>query len=112
MTNGLLVRAFRLAPVLATLAVYFVLQGVSLLLRPQAAGSYRTDVTSLITATWGWVPVAFVLACALALVAELLLRGSERDHLDNQGVGIRGRVDKAEIGIDRLWRRGQESIHA
>jgi len=74
MTNGLLVRAFRLAPVLATLAVFFVLQGVSLLLRPQAAGFYRTDVTLLITATWGWVPVAFVLACGLALVAELLLR--------------------------------------
>src|SRR2546425_252371 len=61
LTNGLLVRAFRLAPVLATLAIFFVLQGVSMLLRPEAAGFYRGDVTSLITTTWGWMPVAFVI---------------------------------------------------
>ncbi|MFL5961507.1 MAG: ATP-binding cassette domain-containing protein [Gaiellaceae bacterium] len=74
LTNGLLIRAFRLAPVLGTLALFFVLQGVSQLLRPQAAGFYRSDVTRLITTTWGWVPVAFVVACVLAVVAELLLR--------------------------------------
>src|SRR5438874_2748970 len=86
LTNGLLVRAFRLAPVLATLAVFFVLQGVSLLLRPEAKGFYRSDVTSLITATWGWVPVAFVVACGLALVGELLLRFS-RPGLQLRAVG-------------------------
>jgi len=86
MTNGLLVRAFRLAPVLATLAVFFVLQGVSLLLRPEAGGFYRSDVTSLITTTWGWVPVAFVLACGLALLGELLLRFS-RAGLQLRAVG-------------------------
>jgi ribose transport system ATP-binding protein len=74
LTNAVLVRAFKLAPVLATLALFFVLQGVSLLLRPEAQGFYRTDVTSFITATWGWVPVAFVVACAVAVVGELLLR--------------------------------------
>jgi len=85
-TNGLLVRAFRLTPVLATLAVFFVLQGVSLLLRPQAAGFYRGDVTSLITTTWGWVPVAFVIACGLALLGELLLRFT-RPGLQLRAVG-------------------------
>ena len=38
-TNGLLVRAFRLAPVLATLATSIVIQGISLLLRPQPGAS-------------------------------------------------------------------------
>ena len=41
LTNAMLVRVFRLAPVLATLATYIVIQGVSLLLRSQPGGFIR-----------------------------------------------------------------------
>ena len=43
LTNAALVRIVRLAPVLATLATYIVLQGVSLLLRETPGGFYRPE---------------------------------------------------------------------
>ena len=74
LTNAALVRVFRLASVLATLATYIVIQGVSLLLRSQPGGFLRSGITSGLRTSWGWVPVAFVAVCALALACELLLQ--------------------------------------
>jgi ribose transport system ATP-binding protein len=74
LANAGLVKVFRLAPVLATLASYIVLQGISLALRPQPKGFIRNDVISTLKTSWGWVPVAFVVVCAVAVIAEALLR--------------------------------------
>jgi ribose transport system ATP-binding protein len=74
LTNAALVRVFRLASVLATLATYIAIQGVSLLLRSQPGGFYRSGVTSALSTSWGWVPVAFIAACVIAVVCELVLR--------------------------------------
>jgi ribose transport system ATP-binding protein len=91
LTNAALVRVFRLAPVLATLATYIVVQGVSLLLRPQPAGFIRPAVTAAIKTSWGWVPVAFVAVCVLAVVCEVLLR------LSRAGLQLRA------VGSDEAW---------
>ena len=74
LTNAILVRVFRLASVLATLATYIAIQGVSLMLRSQPGGFIRSSVTTPLKTSWGWVPVAFIFVCALAVVCELLLR--------------------------------------
>jgi ribose transport system ATP-binding protein len=74
LANGILVRFFRLAPVLATLATYIVLQGVSFLLRTQPGGFFRPGVTTFIKTTIGPIPVAFLLAAALAVICEVVLR--------------------------------------
>jgi ribose transport system ATP-binding protein len=74
LTNGVLIRVFRLAPVLATLATYIALQGVSFLLRSQPGGFYRPGVTSFIKTTVGPVPVAFLIAAGLAVACEVFLR--------------------------------------
>ncbi len=76
LTNAALVRIVRLAPVLATLVTYIVLQGVSLLLRETPGGFYRPGVTSALKTAIGWIPVAFIVLVALALVCEALLRWS------------------------------------
>ena len=76
LTNAALVRIVRLAPVLATLATYIVLQGISLLLRETPGGFFRPGVTSTIKTTIGWVPVAFLIVAGLALACEALLRWS------------------------------------
>jgi ribose transport system ATP-binding protein len=76
LTNAALVRIVRLAPVLATLATYIVLQGISLLLRETPGGFFRPSVTSTIKTTIGWVPIAFLLCAGLALACEALLRWS------------------------------------
>ncbi|MDW5594507.1 ATP-binding cassette domain-containing protein [Conexibacter stalactiti] len=73
LTNGMLVRFVKLSPVLATLATYIVLQGVSLLLRPQPDGSLSPDFTDFLTQRVGGVPLAFVIAVVLAIGAEIAL---------------------------------------
>ena len=138
LTNAALVRVVRLAPVLATLATYIVLQGVSLLLRETPGGFFRPGVTSTIKTTIGWVPVAFLIVAALALACEALLRWSrhglaaarrrlERDaraparraRHDHAGVRLRallalqrgGRDHAGLAGRDRRRHRGPQ-LHA
>jgi ribose transport system ATP-binding protein len=76
LTNAVLVRVFRLASVLATLATYIAIQGISQLLRSEPGGYVRVGVTQTLKTSWGWVPVAFIGACLLAVLAELALRFS------------------------------------
>jgi ribose transport system ATP-binding protein len=73
-TNALLIRRVKLSPVLATLAMYIVLQGVSLQLRSQPGGSFSISFTNALTTSIGGVPVAFIICVVLAAVAELGLR--------------------------------------
>ncbi len=72
--NGLLVRYGGFTAVAATLTLYIGLQGVSLLLRPFQGGFISTRVTGYITATIGYVPIAFIVAVIVAVGLELALR--------------------------------------
>jgi ribose transport system ATP-binding protein len=72
--GGLLVRYGGFTPVAATLALYIGLQGISLLLRPFQGGYISTGVTDLITATVGYVPIAFIVAVIVAVGLEIALR--------------------------------------
>ena len=56
LTNAALVRVFRLASVLATLATYIAIQGVSLLLRSEPGGYLRSGITSAIADELGLGP--------------------------------------------------------
>jgi ribose transport system ATP-binding protein len=77
------VRVVRLDPVLATLAMFIVLQGVSLLLRPTPAGFLRADVTAALKTSIGPLPVAFLLVVGLAIAMEIALRRTRA------GLGLR-----------------------
>jgi ribose transport system ATP-binding protein len=72
--NGLLIRFGGFTAVAATLTLYIGLQGVSLLLRPFQGGFISTRVAGLITATMGYVPLAFIVAVVVAIGLELALR--------------------------------------
>jgi ribose transport system ATP-binding protein len=87
--NSVLVRVFGIAAVLATLATYIAIQGESLALRPQPAGYLRASVTDALTKSWGWIPVAFLIVCALGVAAELVLRLT-RAGLQLRAVGSDG----------------------
>ncbi|MGH2860244.1 MAG: ATP-binding cassette domain-containing protein [Solirubrobacteraceae bacterium] len=86
LVNAILVRWIRLSAVIATIATYIILQGCSLLLRPQPGGFMRQSVVNALTTTWGWLPVAFVVTCLLAVIGELALRLS-RPGLELRAVG-------------------------
>ena len=74
LVNAGLIRTLRLGPVISTLVTYTALQGISLLLRPQPAGSLDFSVTSGIEQSFGALPVVFVVVVVLAIAAELWLR--------------------------------------
>jgi ribose transport system ATP-binding protein len=86
--NGSFIRYGRFTPVAATLATYIALQGISLLLRSEQGGFIRTDVVDAVNTKVGTVPVAFLVAVALAIVLEVCLRWT-RWGLSLRGVGSR-----------------------
>jgi ribose transport system ATP-binding protein len=83
---GLLVRVGRLPSVLASLAMYIVIQGIALQLRPQEAGELRLGITAGINTAVGWMPVALIAAIVITLIAEFMLRRS-RAGLELRAVG-------------------------
>ena len=103
LVNGVLIRYGRFTPVAATLALYIALQGVSLLLRNQQGGFIATNVTDAITKTIGSVPIALLVAVALAIVLELWLR------LTKGGMALRAAGSREEaahrlgVRVDRTF---------
>jgi ribose transport system ATP-binding protein len=74
--NGSLIRFARFTPVAATLAGYIALQGLSFLLRDAPGGNISIDVTGVIKARVGPVPLVFVLFVLVTFAMEYLLRYS------------------------------------
>lgn len=86
LVNAILVRWIRLSSVIATIATYIILQGCSLLLRPQPGGFIQQSVVNGLTKAWGWMPIAFIVTCVLAIGGELVLRLT-RPGLELRAVG-------------------------
>ncbi|WP_437773394.1 ATP-binding cassette domain-containing protein [Arthrobacter sp. KNU40] len=74
LVNALLVRKLRLQPLIATLATYITVQGLTLLWMSTPGGevgpTFATNAGQLI----GFVPLAFVALIAIAIAGEMLLR--------------------------------------
>jgi ribose transport system ATP-binding protein len=86
--NGSLIRFGKFTPIAATLAMYIALQGVSLLLRGTQGGFIDEGITEAIETKVLGVPLAFVVAVALAIGLEYALRRS-RWGLNLRAVGSR-----------------------
>jgi ribose transport system ATP-binding protein len=95
--NGALVRFWRYTAVAATLGVYIVIQGISVLLRPFPDGSIGSDVIAAIQTTFGGLPVAFVVVALLTVGLEVALRRT-RWGLSLRAVGS-DREAAARIGV-------------
>ena len=68
--NALLIRVFRLPSIVATLGTLSVLEGAALLLRSYPQGAINADVTSTLTSSVSFVPLAFVGVVVLAALAD------------------------------------------
>ena len=97
LANGSLVRFGNFTAVAATLGVYIIIQGISVLLRPAPAGNISTDLIAVIETTVGGVPIAFVVAVVLAIGLELALRYT-RWGLSLRAVGSNEEL-AARIGV-------------
>jgi ribose transport system ATP-binding protein len=71
--QGLLITALRLPAIVVTIATFIGLQGISLLLRPIAAGSITDTVSDAAQFPIGFVPAGVVLTLAMVAAAEWLL---------------------------------------
>jgi ribose transport system ATP-binding protein len=76
LVNHALAELIKLGSVLSTLVTFIVIQGVSQTLRSAPGGSISSGLVRVVTARVGSVPLAFIVAVALAGVAELALRWS------------------------------------
>jgi ribose transport system ATP-binding protein len=75
MGNGLMVRLVGIPPVIATLSTYIALQGVGLIINPVPDSTLSASVSAGLSGSIGnLIPWAFVVAVAVALVAEMILR--------------------------------------
>ncbi|MER7114052.1 ATP-binding cassette domain-containing protein [Saccharomonospora azurea] len=117
LVNGTLVRGLRFTAVAATLVTYIAIQGVSLLLRPEIDGYIDFAILDVINYSIGPVPVAFLLAVAIAIGLGLLLRywqpgialrasGSDETIAARVGVPVGVVVGAAYVGCALLTMLG------
>lgn len=105
LANGVMIRLIGLTPVIATLTTYLALQGVSLVLRSTPAGYYRSEVTDVLSAHIGPLPVAFIFGAVLIACSERVLR---RTHF---GMELRA-IGSNQVAAYRLGARVDRSVIA
>ncbi len=71
--NATLVRWVKIPSIIATLATLSILDGIALSLRPTAAGLINGDFLQTITASVGFVPIAFIVVLLVAIVWDAWL---------------------------------------
>jgi ribose transport system ATP-binding protein len=71
--QGFLITSLRLPAIVVTIATFIGLQGVSLLLRPTAAGQIDDAISNAAQFPIGFLPAGLVLTLAMVLCAEWLL---------------------------------------
>ncbi|MCU1691876.1 MAG: hypothetical protein JWM64_967 [Frankiales bacterium] len=82
--NAVLVVGCKIPPVIATVATLGIYLGLARIARPSPGGLVSGDLTSLTLSEIGGVPVVFLLAALLALLADLVLNLT--------GLGLRSRA--------------------
>jgi ribose transport system ATP-binding protein len=70
LVNAGLIRKVGLPSIIATLASLSVMQGLSLKLRPVPGGEINFDVADALNRSWSFMPIAFIVAVAVALVGD------------------------------------------
>jgi 5-methylthioadenosine/S-adenosylhomocysteine deaminase len=95
LVNAGLIRGLKIPSIIATLATLSILDGISLTMRPTAQGVINPGLISVLTASIGPIPVAFILIVVGAGLADLWL------HASGSGLALRA------VGFDeRSAKRG------
>src|SRR5690349_8874776 len=71
--NATLIRWVKIPSIIATLATLSILDGISLSLRPVAAGLINFDVLSALGQTVGFVPIAFIVLLVVVILWDVML---------------------------------------
>ena len=95
--NGVLVRGLRITPVIATIAMLGILQGIALILRPQPTGNISLRFLSAMSETVGFIPWVFIAIVVAALIGEVWLVRSG-SGLTTRAVGFREEATR-RVGV-------------
>ncbi|MDH3463750.1 MAG: amidohydrolase family protein, partial [Acidimicrobiia bacterium] len=103
LVNAGLIRGVKIPSIIATLATLSILDGISLTLRPTTQGQISQSLVGFLTATWGPIPIAFIVIAIGAALSDLWLQGSG-SGLAVRAVGYDERAAKRG-GIRTNWVR-------
>jgi ribose transport system ATP-binding protein len=95
LVNGLLVAVVKMPPIIATLATFISLEGVSLLLRPRPGGSISAVLMTEVQRSFGPLPVVFIVVVPIAIAGERWLTRSRA------GFALRS-IGSSEVSAARL----------
>ncbi|HEY7704131.1 MAG TPA: amidohydrolase family protein [Acidimicrobiia bacterium] len=101
--NAGLIRGVKIPSIIATLATMSILDGIALTMRPTAQGIISDSLVSILTASWGPIPVAFILMVLVGGLLDLWLHASG-SGLEVRAVGFDERSAKRG-GIRTNWVR-------
>ena len=101
--NAGLIRGLKIPSIIATLATFSILNGISLTRRPTAQGIISPDLVSFMTARVGPIPIAFIVILFGAALLDVWLHGSGWG-LKVRAVGYDERAAK-RAGIRTNWVR-------
>ncbi|MEX1133921.1 MAG: amidohydrolase family protein [Acidimicrobiia bacterium] len=101
--NAGLIRGVKIPSIIATLATMSILDGISLTMRPTAQGIISPNLVSVLTASIGPIPIAFILIVVGAGVLDLWLHASG-SGLELRAVGFDDRSARRG-GIRSTWVR-------
>ncbi|HET8526203.1 MAG TPA: amidohydrolase family protein [Actinomycetota bacterium] len=103
LVNAALVRGLKIPSIIATLATLSILDGIALTLRPTAQGVINPGLVSVLTATVGPIPIAFIVILVGAALSDLWLHASG-SGLALRAVGFDERSAKRG-GVSTTWLR-------
>ncbi|MDH0912556.1 ABC transporter permease [Rhizobium pusense] len=96
LTNGLVVTRLNVHPIIATLAMQYIILGVARILRPVSGGTVPDVVVSAVSGSFLGIPMPIFWGIVVALVAWKLLHGSRFGlHLVAIGGGISAGMEDA-----------------
>ena len=103
LSNAGLIRGVKIPSIIATLATMSILDGISLTMRPTAQGIISPDLVSVLTASIGPIPIAFIIIVVGAGLLDVWLHASG-SGLELRAVGFDDRSAKRS-GIRSTWVR-------
>jgi cytosine/adenosine deaminase-related metal-dependent hydrolase/ribose/xylose/arabinose/galactoside ABC-type transport system permease subunit len=103
LVNAGLIRGIKIPSIIATLATLSILDGISLTMRPTAQGIINSGLVSVLTASVGAIPIAFIVIVVGAGLLDVWLHASG-SGLDLRAVGFDERSAKRG-GIRTNWLR-------
>ena len=106
LVNGFVVRFIGVNPVITTIAMLSILQGLALYGRPSPFGVISQDFIDVLQTSVGTIPVSFFVILAVAILGDFWLYGT-RSGLRLRAVGFREEAAKRNgVRIDFVQLRG------